>query len=174
MTGNNRENSSLPESSGPGGRHTRRAATALLLALLAGCAGEPPAESAQTTAERETVIEAALGEVGRPYRFGGDDTEGFDCSGLVEYSYGQAGLKVPRGASALREAGTRVNLQRALPGDLLFYRFANGTSSSLHVAIYLGNSKMVHAPSRGKQVEVTRIDEAPWPDRFLHAERLMR
>lgn len=151
------------------------ASLALLIGYLAACSSQPtePVESAQTLAARETIIEAALGEVGRPYRFGGEDTEGFDCSGLVQYSYGQAGLKVPRAAAELRQAGTRVNLEQAQPGDLLFYRFDSGSAANLHVAIYLGNARMVHAPSRGKQVQVTRIDQAPWPDRFLRAERLV-
>jgi cell wall-associated NlpC family hydrolase len=141
----------------------------LLLGLLAACAGAPPEESPQITARRETIIESALGEVGRPYRFGGEDTEGFDCSGLVQYSYGEAGLKVPRASGELREAGRRVRLRQALPGDLLFYRFGGG----LHVAIYLGNAQMVHAPARGQQVTVTRIDAPPWPERFLYAQRLL-
>jgi murein DD-endopeptidase len=148
-------------------------AAGLLALLLAGCASGPPVESAQITAKREIIIEEALGEVGRPYRFGGEDTEGFDCSGLVQYTYGEAGVRVPRVAADLRHAGTRIRLRQALPGDLLFFSFDNGGGSSLHVAVYLGNGRMVHAPSHGKTVSVSHTGDAPWPDRFLYAVRLL-
>lgn len=144
----------------------------LALAWLGGCASRS-VEPAATTAVRENVVESALGEVGRPYRFGGEDPDGFDCSGLVQFSYAQAGLAVPRATSELRETGSRVKLDDALPGDLLFYRF-EGKRSDLHVAIYLGDGRMVHAPASGKQVTVSRIDQAPWPERFIEARRLLR
>jgi cell wall-associated NlpC family hydrolase len=141
-----------------------------LAALLQGCANMG---SGQEKAARETIIETALGQVGRPYRYGGDTPEGFDCSGLVAYSYAEAGIQVPHNTTALRKAGSRVDLDDARPGDLLFYRF-DRSPNSLHVAIYLGRGKMVHAPAAGKQVSVIHIEDQPWPGRFIEAERLIR
>lgn len=147
-----------------------RFAVAALL-LLSGCATDWG--SGPERAKRETIVETALGQVGRPYRYGGDDPDGFDCSGLVEYSYADAGIHVPHNTSALRKAGHRIDLDDARPGDLLFYRFEH-SPNSLHVAIFLGHGKMVHAPASGKQVSVIHIDDSPWPDRFITAVRLIR
>jgi len=148
-------------------------ALALLLALatlLQGCANMG---SGEEKAARESVIETALGQVGRPYRYGGDTPEGFDCSGLVAYSYAEAGIQVPHSTASLRKAGSRIDLDEARPGDLLFYRF-DRSPNALHVAIYLGHGKMVHAPAAGKQVSVIHLDDSPWPERFLGAVRVIR
>jgi cell wall-associated NlpC family hydrolase len=151
----------------------QRCALLLLLsfaALLQGCANMG---SGQEKVAREAIIETALGQVGRPYRYGGDTPQGFDCSGLVAYSYAEAGIAVPHSTSALRKAGSRIDLDDARPGDLLFYRF-DRSPNALHVAIYLGHGKMVHAPAAGKEVSVIHIEDSPWPDRFLGAVRLLR
>ena len=141
-----------------------------LTALLQGCANMG---SGQEKVARETILETALGQVGRPYRYGGDTPDGFDCSGLVAYSYAQAGISVPHFTGALLKAGSSIDLDDARPGDLLFYRF-DKSPNALHVAIYLGHGKMVHAPAAGREVSVVHIDDRPWPDRFLKAERLIR
>ena len=144
---------------------------ALLAALLLG--GCSNMGSGPERAKREAIVETALGQVGRPYRYGGDSPEGFDCSGLVEYSYAEAGIQVPHNTSALRSSGSHIALGDARPGDLLFYRF-NSSPYSLHVAIYLGHGKMVHAPAHGKQVLVIHTDDSPWPGRFLGAVRVLQ
>ncbi len=141
-----------------------------LSAVLQGCANMG---SGQEKVAREAIIETALGQVGRPYRYGGDTPDGFDCSGLVAYSYGEAGIQVPHNTTTLRKAGSRIDLDDARPGDLLFYRF-DKSPNSLHVAIYLGHGKMVHAPAAGREVSVVHLDDRPWPDRFIGAVRLVR
>lgn len=145
---------------------------ALLLAalLLGGCSNMG---SGPERVKRQSIIETALGQVGRPYRYGGDSPDGFDCSGLVEYSYGEAGIKVPHNTAALLHSGSKIGLDDARPGDLLFYRFER-SPSALHVAIYLGHGKMVHAPAHGKQVSVIHTDDTPWPGRFLGAVRVLQ
>lgn len=142
----------------------------VLAALLQGCS---TMGSGPERAKRETVIETALNQVGRPYRYGGDSPDGFDCSGLVEYSYAEAGISLPHNTAAQRSAGQRIDLSDAKPGDLLFYRF-NRSPSSLHVAIYLGHGKMVHAPEHGRQVSVVHVDDTPWPKRFVNAVRIIQ
>jgi cell wall-associated NlpC family hydrolase len=151
----------------------RLQALALLLVLSALLQGCSTMGSGPERAKREAVIDTALGQVGRPYRYGGDSPEGFDCSGLVEYSYAEAGISLPHNTAAQRNVGTRIDLSDARPGDLLFYRF-NRSPSSLLVSIYLGHGKMVHAPESGRQVSVIHIDDSPWPKRFVSAVRIIQ
>jgi cell wall-associated NlpC family hydrolase len=152
-------------------RHGRLAWLMLgAILLLPGCANMG---SGAERAKRETIVETALGQVGRPYRYGGDSPAGFDCSGLVAFSYAEAGIKLPHNTASQRSVGSRIDLGDARPGDLLFYKF-NRSPSSLHVAIYLGHGKMVHAPASGKQVSVVHLDDDPWPGRFLGAVRVLQ
>ncbi|GAC1621500.1 MAG: hypothetical protein NVS9B10_04390 [Nevskia sp.] len=148
----------------------RTLATLLLLAGLAACAG--PASRA-ATATRHQIAETALEQLGAPYRYGGSDPNGFDCSGFVQYVYGQAGVQLPRGTTELLKTGTRIHYSDVRVGDLLFYQFSDRRRPSMHVAIYLGDDWMVHAPASGQQVTKTRADEKPWPKRYVTAIRVL-
>jgi cell wall-associated NlpC family hydrolase len=145
------------------------------LALLSGCAsfGERgPAESPQTEALRQTLVLEALGQIGRPYRYGGSTPEGFDCSGLVQYVYAQAGIALPRTTGEQYRVGRRINLEDAQPGDLLFYRFSGGRKID-HVAPYLGDGQALHAPARGRTVIVAGVAERYWMERMAGAVRVL-
>jgi murein DD-endopeptidase len=107
--------------------------------------------------------------IGVPYRYGGESPSGFDCSGLVQYSYRAAGMKVPRTSRAQYKAATPIRLTEAVPGDLLFFRYDNKIS---HVAIYLGDERFVHAPSSGKQVSVASLRDPHYQQHFAQAGRL--
>jgi cell wall-associated NlpC family hydrolase len=97
--------------------------------------------------------------VGIPYRFGGADPgEGFDCSGLVYFTYRSNGQPAPRTSRAQLEASRRIALADAAPADLVYFSDEEGLS---HVGIYLGNGRFVHAPSSGGAVRVDRLD-SPW------------
>ena len=91
-----------------------------------------------------SIVETALAYRGVPYRNGGSDPKGFDCSGLVQYAYGQAGIRVPRTTAQQFGAATRIDRREARPGDLLFFRISRTVS---HVGIYIGNGEMIHAPA---------------------------
>lgn len=112
----------------------------------------------------------ALGQVGRPYVYGGTTPDGFDCSGLVQYSYAQVGIKLPRTTSEQIKSGKRISLSNAEPGDLLFYDMSGG----LHVALYVGDGRAVHAPARGRQVIVAPVDIEYWQRNFITAIRVLR
>lgn len=146
-----------------------RAWLALLALLLAGCASAPVLDHVEL---RQHIVETALGQLGRPYRYGGRDPDGFDCSGLVQYAYAEAGVLVPRDTRSQREVGKSLSLARAQPGDLLFYRFEHG--GGLHVGLYLGDGRMIHAPASGRQVSLVEVDAPVWKKRYLEAIRLLR
>ena len=135
-----------------------RASVLLLIgALLTGCAGVPrgPVVS-EEVANRAT--DYALSMVGVPYRYGGSTPEqGFDCSGLVQWSYGRAGLRLPRSPETLAGVSTPVPYAKLRRGDLLIFTQLGKKSS--HVGIYVGGNRFVHSPRTGKTVEVVTINE---------------
>lgn len=155
----------------PSVRMRRPGASAmLLLALLAACGGG--AGLRPDPAVQHLVVLEALGQVGRPYRFGGTTPDGFDCSGLVQYVYAVAGVRLPRTTVEQYRTGERVKLRELEPGDLLFYRFSRRPVD--HVAIYLGDGQAVHAPANGRAVIVASVDLPHWKKRYVDAVRVLR
>lgn len=148
-----------------------RGAAALAVALgLAGCALWGPGLDER----RARIVETALDQVGVDYRYGGADPKGgFDCSGLVHYSYAQVGIRLPRSASAQKKSGRSVSYEDALPGDLLFYRFNDRKPGDLHVVIYLGDGDAVHAPVRNGEVETIDVTAPHWRKRYAGATRYL-
>jgi cell wall-associated NlpC family hydrolase len=113
--------------------------------------GYPTLGSSQMSA----MLKAALSRVGRPYVWGGAGPLVFDCSGLVQWSFAQAGIVMPRVAADQALTGPSVPLADAEPGDLLFYHFDPTDPDYIsHVAIYLGNGMMEQAPEPGMDVQV--------------------
>ncbi len=130
----------------------------------------PPAP--RVAMERAVVVRVAESLVGAPYRPGGATPQGFDCSGLVAYSFSHAGIRgLPRSAEHLERASEPVDLAEILPGDLLFFRLEGGKTS--HVAIYVGERSFVHAPSGGKRVELIDFDHVYWGPLLAHAGRIL-
>lgn len=108
--------------------------------------------------------------VGKPYVYGGNSPSGFDCSGLVHYSYARAGVNVPRTTRSQINAGKAVPTHSLRPGDLVFFD-QEGRKFS-HVGIYIGQGRFVHAPSSGKRVRVDRLDMRYWQKHFVAARRI--
>lgn len=145
----------------------------LLLGLTAlpGCSTlrEPPAADA---AEKLIVVKTARRLLGTPYRYGGSTPKsGFDCSGLVYYSYRQAGLNIARTSKEQYHEAQPVSRRHLKPGDLIFFR-SNYLGSVSHVGIYLGKGKFIHAPARGKKVSINRLDAPYWRRHFYSAGRI--
>lgn len=141
---------------------TCRALFAGILATLAFAAGAAP-----TPPERAAAN--ALKMVGAPYHYGGANPKGFDCSGLVQYSYRQAGITLPHNTEQQRRLGKPVRLGELRPGDLVF--FDQRGKKNGHVAIYVGHGDIVHAPSSGKRVRRDRLDSPYWKKHFSEARR---
>ena len=103
-----------------------------------------------------TVIQAALSRIGDPYVWGGSGPNQFDCSGLVMWSFQQAGMSLPHSSQALAQGGQAVSRDQMQPGDLVTYY-----SDASHVGIYIGDGMMVHASTFGVPVRVAPVDNAP-------------
>ena len=95
---------------------------------------------------------------------------GFDCSGLVQHVFAQQGYRLPR--SSKEQFSKLLPVKEPRPGDLIFFRHGKGKVS--HVGIYLGNQKMLHSPSPGKKVEITRIDQDYWKKRYAGARAVVQ
>lgn len=181
-------------------RLTRMAGATAALLLLGACAGTPATDTAARGAAdrsapatqraapasrnagagsservsataRGTITRVATDMIGVPYRYGGTSpSDGFDCSGLVFYSYAEAGLRVPRNSMELYKAAEKIPLERAVSGDLVFFQDQRKLS---HVGIYLGGNRFVHAPSSGSTVRVSTLDSAYYQRHLVGVGRLI-
>lgn len=118
----------------------------------------------------EEVALRAIALVGKPYRYGGADLDGFDCSGLVYFIYQQLGKEVPRTATQQQRAAKRVARSALTPGDLVFFKRTRGKAIT-HVGIYVGDNRFVHAPQSGKSIELRALDEQYFVSRWIAAGR---
>jgi cell wall-associated NlpC family hydrolase len=112
----------------------------------------------------------ALALRGTPYRDGGADVSGFDCSGFTQYVFGQHGVGLPREVREQYRVGKPVARENLSPGDILF--FTTTAPGPTHVAIAIGGDEFVHAPSSTGVVRVERLSSSYWSPRFLGARRL--
>lgn len=129
---------------------------------------KPEPASAPIHAE---ILHHARDMLGTPYRFGGTTPRGFDCSGLVFYSYRKAGITVPRTTREQYQIAQPVPEDQLQPGDLLFFQL--GKSGVSHVGIYMGDGNFIHAPSTGKRVAQASLSNPFWRHRFVRAGRFI-
>jgi cell wall-associated NlpC family hydrolase len=107
-------------------------------------------------ARAAAAVAAARSALGRPYVWGASGPSGFDCSGLMQWSYAHAGIQLPRTSQEQRFAGRHVPLSQARPGDLVIYR-----SDASHVGMYVGNGQVIHAPYPGAAVRYDPVGMMP-------------
>jgi cell wall-associated NlpC family hydrolase len=129
------------------------------------------AATALTTAQ--DLTSAALDLIGIRYKWGGNTpATGLDCSGLVRYVFQQVtGVTLPRTAKDMSRLGEQVAVADLKPGDLVFFNTRRFAFS--HVGIYLGDNRFVHAPRRGREVEIATLDSTFWNKRFDGARRMV-
>lgn len=128
-------------------------------ASRAGGRGGPsvPGGGADASSSRAAAaVAAARSAVGKPYVWGAAGPASFDCSGLTQWAYGQAGVGIPRTSQAQRSAGRQVPMGQARPGDLVVYR-----DDASHVGMYVGGGQVVHAPHPGAPVRYDPVNMMP-------------
>ena len=138
---------------------------------LANCVVEQP--STPSTNKVQAVIDLAHKQLGKPYVWGAEGPNSFDCSGLIYYVYkNAAGITLPRTSSAQYSAGVAVSRSNLKAGDLIFSS-TDGTGNITHVAIYVGDGQMIHAPRNGKNVEKVSINNSYWNKAYVGARRVL-
>lgn len=108
--------------------------------------------SSGNTSAAQTIVNAAYGQIGVPYVYGGTGNGGWDCSGLVQYCHSVAGISLPRTSQS--QGGCGVSVSNPQPGDIVCY--------GSHVGIYIGGGQMIHAPKPGDSVKVAAVYGSPW------------
>lgn len=158
---------------------TTTAAAALVTVLPAATAAGAPATPvtapvsapvtlpvtpvALTTPAPAAALQNAMSKIGAPYRWGAAGPNAFDCSGLVNWAFRDAGIALPRTSRAMSTVGTPVAKANLRPGDLVFfYRPVS------HVGIYLGNGQIVHASNSRSPVKVSDINRMPFSSARRH------
>jgi cell wall-associated NlpC family hydrolase len=144
--------------------HGTPAAAGVAGSSLAGTAtsaagsGAANGRAALSMAELVAMLKAAASRVGYPYVWGGSGPTTFDCSGLVQWSFAQAGVVMPRVAADQARTGPAIPFSQAQAGDLLFYRTDPTAPDYIsHVAIYLGKGLMIQAPEPGENVQIVPV-----------------
>ena len=113
-----------------------------------------------------------MGFRGVPYRLGGADPAGFDCSGLVQYVFAQYGLSVPRVVEQQYEVGDSIRPSDIKPGDLIFFNTKRIGDGASHVAIAIGQDSFVHAPNSTGVVRIDTLSSSYWGSRYVGARRI--
>ncbi|MEY4600058.1 MAG: hypothetical protein RLZZ445_2855 [Pseudomonadota bacterium] len=148
----------------------------LPLSAIANDGNESAAPSAAAESgmldQAQEIVLRALSFIGVRYKYGGTTPDtGFDCSGLIRYVFNQAtGKALPGNAREISQVGSSIDRTELQPGDLVFFNTLRRPFS--HVGIYLGDSRFVHAPSRGGKVEIVDMSDRYWQTRYNGARRL--
>lgn len=131
-------------------------------------------DDAGTETRRVTsqVVEIALESIGTPYVWGGTGADGFDCSGLIQFAYGQVGILLPRIGRAQIGSGSPIvpEPRNLRPGDVLGFT-EDGDSATDHVGLYVGGGEFIHSSSRG--VRVSELSNPYWRERLVAARRIV-
>jgi cell wall-associated NlpC family hydrolase len=137
-------------------------------------AAQSPADDAADTVAglRDALVDLAMSLRDIPYVSGGSTpSTGFECSGFVRYVFAHAiGMRLPANAASQFLAGLKVSRGRLKTGDLVFFH-TSGKHRISHVGIYLSGGRFIHAPTSGKSVEVSSLNESYWSRRFAGARR---
>ena len=135
--------------------------------------GSVDQSSTSSVDKAEAVIDLAKKQIGKPYVWGAEGPNSFDCSGLVYYVYkNAANITLPRTSSSQYDSGVAVSKSNLKPGDLIFSS-TDGTGNVTHVSIYSGNGKMIHAPRSGKNVEEVSMNTTYWNNTYVGARRIL-
>jgi cell wall-associated NlpC family hydrolase len=139
-----------------------------MLAIAACASNSTTTSSSPSVGKGQRAAMIALDQVGAPYRYGGATPQGFDCRGLVQYSYSRAGVTVPRTTGQLWTTSMTVGREDLRAGDILFFSIDGKMS---HVGMYLGERRFVHAPQSGSNVSVGSLESPFYKAALIRAGR---
>ena len=138
--------------------------------LTTGVVEQP---STPSTNKVQAVVDLAHKQIGKPYVWGAEGPNSFDCSGLTYYVYkNAAGITLPRNSRSQYGAGKAVSKSNLQPGYLICSS-TYGTGNITHVAIYVGDGQMIHAPRSGKNVEKVSMNTSYWNKAYVGARRIL-
>ena len=147
----------------------------IALLLVQGCGKTPvggPAPVRYGKLSGSAVVATARSQLGRPYKYGGATPQsGFDCSGLIQWSYKQYGVSVPRRAADQAKTGKVVKKSQLKQGDIVVFRISS--RSGIHTGIYSGNGKFIHSPSSGKRIREDSMSDDYWKKRYVSGRRVI-
>jgi cell wall-associated NlpC family hydrolase len=141
----------------------------------------PPGAGPTATPQslKDSIIATAVAAMGRPYTYGGTGTdgEGFDCSGLIQYSFGRHGITLPRRSTDQAREGRKIKRELRLlaPADIL--TFSNSGGRVTHVGLYIGDGRFIHSATRGVQVSVLSPEDPYgrwWYQRWVGVRRVVQ
>jgi len=136
--------------------------------------GTPEPELPEGASALASVVMLARTQIGRPYVWGGaSPVTSFDCSGLVQWAFGQLGARLPRTAQQQYDATRRVSRNDLRPGDLVFFERTYPSHERItHVGIYVGNGRMINAPTTGDVIREMDVFGGYWGPRFAGGGRV--
>lgn len=108
--------------------------------------------------DKWSIIERALrSAIGTPYVWGGERPGGFDCSGLIQWAFAKAGIKMPRLSYDQMNKGKKISMKDLRPGDLIGWDYTRKYPGADHIAVYIGGGKIIEAPRPGRNVHISNI-----------------
>lgn len=124
-------------------------------------------------ADYQKVLKTAMSLLGKPYRYGAEGPDSFDCSGYVMYVFKTVGFDLPHLASDQANYGMPVDKENLTPGDIVFFSYYEGKGIE-HSGIYIGDNRFIHASSSKKSVVISEIDTPYYASNYKGARRLIR
>jgi cell wall-associated NlpC family hydrolase len=113
------------------------------------------------------VVGVAMSELGKPYVYGAEGPDSFDCSGLVAYAYAQMGVSLPHSSYAMWNVGVYVSRDQLQPGDIVFF---DGLG---HVGLYIGGGQFIQAPHTGDVVKISSLSDPWYASEYVGARRVL-
>ena len=132
--------------------------------VIPNLAKAPQPSRSGDSADGSRIIAKAAEYLGTPYRYGGASASGFDCSGFTQFVYSEVGIKIKRTSAQQYENARKISFEQLQKGDLVFFSTNSGKPD--HVGIYIGDKKFIHAPSKGKKIQISSFENSYWKEKF--------
>ena len=131
----------------------------------------PASATSSSAVFGKEITHSAKQHIGLPYIWGGENpNRGFDCSGLVKFTFQEFNVNLPHRADLQYNYGRKISRKHLQAGDIVFFR--SGGYPIGHVGIYVGNQEFIHAPRRGKPIQVSPLNKGWYKNRFVGATRI--